>query len=103
MSFSKSFPRTEGKSGYPIWEEVPLSDEEEKNIEQNARQVNIALLKECVEDARKIIYDENMRDYQTDISRMAVALFEKRASHVVFWKEQVCKDKFDSKFKNSSE
>ncbi len=98
MSFSKSFPRTDNKSTYPIWEEISLSSEEENKIEDSARKENITLLKQCIEDARMIVQDENMRDYQTDISRMAIALFEKRSSHVVFWKEQACKDKFDAKF-----
>ena len=30
MSFSKSFPRTTEKSSYPLWEEISLSDDEEK-------------------------------------------------------------------------
>lgn len=99
MTFSKSFPRTESKSNYPIWEEIFLTDSEEKEIDANARRENIALMKQCVEDARQIISDENLRDYQTDLVRMAISLFEKRSSHAVYWKEQVAKDKFDEKFK----
>ena len=38
----------------------------------------------------------------TDENRMriAVALFEKRASHVIFWKESKAKEKFDDLFKH---
>ncbi|MCD4759879.1 hypothetical protein K8R33_03250 [archaeon] len=98
MTFSKSFPRTDGKTNYPIWEEIFLGDAEEKELDEKARRVNVNLMKECIEDARLIIDAENMRDYQTDLTRMAIALFEKRTSHVVYWKEEAAKDKFDSKF-----
>ena len=36
-----------------------------------------------------------MKEYQTDIINMAISLFEKRASHSVYWKESKAKDKFD--------
>ena len=98
MTFSKSFPRTDGKTTYPVWEEISLSDSEEKEVEFIARRETNALMKECIEDARLVMEDMNLRDYQTDLVRMAIALFEKRASHVVYWKEQACKDRFDEKF-----
>jgi len=99
MTFSKSFPKTDKKTNYPSWEEVYLTTQEEREIDEKARAENIQLMKQCIEDARFIIDRQNMRDYQTDITRMAIALFEKRASHVVYWKEQVCKEKFDAEFK----
>ena len=98
MTFSKSFPRTDGKTNFPIWEEIFLEDSEEREVEFKARRETNALMKQCIEDARLIMEDMNLRDYQTDLVRMAVSLFEKRAPHVVYWKEQACKDKFDSKF-----
>ena len=101
--FSKSFPRTDGKTNYPVWEEINLSTSEERDVDEKARFQNIHLMKQCVEDARKIISDENLRDYQTDLVRMAVSLFEKRASHSVYWKEELAKVKFDEKFKSSPE
>ena len=102
MMFSKSFPRTDGKTTYPMWVEISLDNSEEKQVEFVARRETNALMKECIEDARLIMEDMNLRDYQTDLVRMAVSLFEKRASHVVYWKEQKCKDKFDEKFKNEN-
>jgi len=99
MVFSKNFPRTEKNSTYPVWEEIELSSSEEKDIDGLARSENIALMKQCIEDARLIIDSQNMRDYQTDFVRIAISLFEKRSSHVVYWKEQACKEKFDVKFK----
>ena len=101
MSFSKSFPRTTEKSSYPIWEEVSLSDEEEKQIEELSHKENLKLMKQCFDDAKKIISEQKLKDYQCDIVKLAVALFRKNASHSVYWKEAKCKEKFDEKFKNS--
>ena len=56
-------------------------------------------MKECVSDAKKIFSEQKLKDYQTDVIRIAVALFEKRASHTVYWKESKAKDKFDAKNK----
>ncbi len=98
MTFSKSFPRTSDKTAYPSWEEITLNDEEEREVDRRARVENIKLMEECIEDARKIFENSNLRDYQSDIVRVAISLFEKRASHSVYWKERVCKDKFDELF-----
>ena len=32
-----------------------------------------------------------------NVTRLAVVLFEKRSSHVVFWKESKAKEKFENK------
>jgi hypothetical protein len=98
MTFSKSFPRTDGKTTYPVWEEIVLDSEKEKIIGKNARFENIELMKECIEDSRKLFSDSNLKDYQSDLIRLAVSLFEKRASHVAYWKETECKAIFDEKF-----
>ena len=97
MTFNKSFPRTTEGSTYPKWEEVYLDETEEKTAESNARNENINLMKECILDAKKIFSEENLKEYQTDIVNAAIALFEKRASHVVFHKETIAKEKFDKK------
>jgi len=96
MAFSKSFPRTTDKSVYPRWEEVYLSEEEERLIEMQAKDANIALMKESIDEARKIFKDKGLKGFQSDIIRVAISLFEKRASHEVFWKESKAKEKFDS-------
>lgn len=83
---------------YPKWEEIFLSDDEELLIEDNARKENLKLMKECIEDARRIVQEKGLKDYQTDIINIAVTLFEKRASHSVYWKEKRTKEKFDKKF-----
>ncbi len=98
MVFSKTFPRTTEKSSYPIWEEIYLNADEEKKVELNSKKEVIFLMRECIEDARKIISDNNMNDYQSDVVRIAISLFEKRASHTVYKKEEMAKEKFDEKF-----
>jgi len=98
MPFSKSFPKQVKGSSYPQWEEVSLSDAEEKLEEDKARVDNIKLMKECVDDAKSIIKDKDLKDYQTDLVNLSIALFEKRASHAIYWKENKAKEKFDEIF-----
>lgn len=96
MPYSKSFPKNSKKSVYPSWEEVFLTPAEEKIEEFKARTENIELVKECIEDAKKIFAEKNLKPFQTDMIRLAIALFEKRASHSVYYKERRAKEKFDS-------
>ena len=98
MSFSKSFPKTSKTSPYPQWEEITLTDAEEKEQESISRAENIKLFKECIEDAKSIIKEKGLKDYQTDLISIAVSLFEKRASHVIYYKESKAKEKFDGMF-----
>lgn len=98
MGFSKSFPRNVEGSSYPRWEEVSITNEEEKEEEEKARQDNIKLMKQCIDDAKAILLEAEMKDYQTDAVNMAVAMFEKRASHSIYWKENKAKEKFDNAF-----
>ena len=95
MGFSKSFPKTIAGSNYPVWEEVFLSKEEETEQEKKCRLKNIKLMKECISDAEQILKDSKLKDFQSNVIDMAIALFEKRASHSVYWKESKAKDKFD--------
>jgi len=95
MVFSKRFPKQTEGSTYPKWVEVKLTDEEEKEVEHHAKEDHIKLFKECIEDAEKIAIDRNLKAYQTDIITMASSLFDKRASHLVFMKENKAKKKFD--------
>ena len=99
MGFVKSFPKTTDKTIYPKWEEVSLTEAEEKLEEEKARNENIKIIKECIEDAKAIIKEKNLKPYQTDIINLAISLFEKRASHLVYWKEEKAKEKFDEKYK----
>lgn len=99
MAFSKRFPREVKGQSYPVWEELFLTPEEEAFEEQQAREKNIAVMQECMADAKKIAAAKGLKEYQTDIVSMAIALFNKRASHEVYWKESKCKEKFDKKFR----
>ncbi|MFP4656303.1 MAG: hypothetical protein ACLFNK_01870 [Candidatus Woesearchaeota archaeon] len=94
MAFSKSFPKNVEGKNYPEWIDVYLSEREEKFLEEQVRQQNIVLMKQSMNDARAIAESSNLKDGNV-ISRMAVALFEKIASHSVHAKERRCKDKFD--------
>ena len=98
MPFSKSYPKQSKTSTYPQWEEVTLTDEEEKAEEQKSRTENIKLLKECIDDAKSIVIEKGLNESDSDILNVAKALFEKRASHEVYWKENKAKEKFDEMF-----
>ena len=95
MAFSKTFPRNVEGSNYPRWEEVFLAPEEEAGTEQEARKANIQLMKECIDEARGIMNEKGLKQFQNDLINIAIALFEKRASHVIYWKEEKAKEKFD--------
>ena len=98
MGFSKSFPRTVEGSTYPTWEEIKLTEKEEKEEEVRCRKENISLMKECIEDAKEVMKDKSLKDFQSDLIKVAISLFGKRASHAVYWKESKAKDKFDEMF-----
>ncbi len=95
MAFSKSFPRATEKSAYPKWEEVFLDVDEEREQEKIAREESYDLMKECIDDANMIFEEKQLKKFQSDVIRVAVSLFDKRASHAVFYKEAKAKEKFD--------
>lgn len=100
MGFSKNFPREVKGSNYPKWEEVVLTPDEESLEEQKCRKENIAIMQECITDAMKIMDKKELKRFQTDMVNIAISLFEKRASHVVYWKENRAKEKFDLNHKS---
>ena len=96
MGFSKRFPRSIEGSTYPIWDEIALSEKEEKEADKKAREDNLRIMEECLDDARQIIEKKKLNpDYQGNLVRIAVTLFDKRASHTAFYKEEMAKDRFD--------
>ena len=99
MPFSKTFPKTVSGSNYPVWEEITLTKEEEIEAEENCRRENFRILDRCLEEAKALVIKHSMNMEENQIN-IAVALFEKRASHQVFWKENKAKEKFDEKFKH---
>ena len=98
MTFHKTFPRNIEGSSYPRWEEISLTDKEEKEQDLKAKKENIALMKECINDAKAIMGEKQLKDFQTDLISIAITLFEKRASHSVYHKENKAKEKFDKLF-----
>ena len=94
--FSKSFRRQVEGSLHGKWVEVTLTDEEEKEVERVAGAENAKLFAKCLDEARNIISEKNLKSYQSDIISVAIALFEKRARHSVYWKENRCREKLDS-------
>ncbi len=98
MAFSKTFPRTVPGTNFPLWEEVFLTAVEEREVEGQCREENFQLMSECVQEAKTLAIKHGINT-DDNVARMAIALFEKRASHVVFWKESRAKEKFDEKNK----
>jgi hypothetical protein len=96
MTFSKSFPKTYEGSNYPKWIEIFLTEAEENEQEILCRNDNIKLMRECIRDAKELFKENGLKDYQSDVINIAIALFEKRASHAVYYKESKAKEKFDS-------
>ncbi len=75
--------------------DVYLSENEEGAIEAKAREENLRIMAQCIDDAKSILKGKGMKAYETSIINLSIALFEKRASHEVFWKEEMAKEKFD--------
>ena len=98
MPFSKSFPKRSKTSTYPQWEEITLTDDEEKVVEQKSKEENIKLFGECIQDAKSVLIEKSLNESGSDIINVAISLFEKRASHSIYWKENKAKEKFDEMF-----
>ena len=99
MAFSKTFPRTVPGTNYPLWEEVFLTAEEEKRCEEQCCEENFQIMNTCLAEAKTVAIKHGINT-DDNVARIAIALFEKRASHVVFWKESKAKEKFDQMFKH---
>lgn len=95
MAYSKAFPKRSDKSVYPQWEDVILTPEEEELAERACKEANNKLMAECLLDAEKLLIAKGLKGYETSLTQIATALFEKRASHVAYWKEELAKEKFD--------
>ena len=76
-----------------ITKEVKVTDEEEKEIEKECLLYNIKLIKECLKISESIINEEKL-NYRNKL-RIALALYEKQSSHVVYWKDKYCRIKLE--------
>jgi len=99
MSFSKTFPKTIPGSNFPIWEEIVLTEEEEQQVEEQCRRENFRILDQCLDDARAMAIEHRLNTEENQIA-LGIALFEKRASHSIHYKENRAKQKFDMLHKN---
>ncbi len=99
MAFSKRFPRNVPGVSYPIWEEITLTSAEEQDAEQQCRQHNFLLLDEALHKAKALAIKHGINTEET-VAALAVALFEKEASHAVFWKEMKAKEKIKTIYKH---
>ena len=98
MVFSKTFPKTIPGTNYPIWEEVYLTEEEEREVEEQCKRENFLLMDESLSEAKSLAIKKGINEDEIT-SNIAIALFEKKASHVVFMKENKAKEKFDKQNK----
>ncbi|MEK6938014.1 MAG: hypothetical protein AABX04_03130 [Nanoarchaeota archaeon] len=94
MAFSKTFPKNIPGTNFPVWEEVFLTLEEEKQVEEKCKQENVVLMDDCLREAKALAIRHSVND-EANVVGIATSLFDKRASHVVFWKENRAKEKFD--------
>ncbi len=92
MVYTKAFPKRSDKSVYPQWEEVSLTEEEEIIEEKKCREENNRIMAECLSDAKRLLEAQG-KAYESSVATIATALFEKRASHVIYWKEEKARDK----------
>ena len=93
--FTKSFPKD--INGATVWQEINLSTYEEKKVEKDSREDQVSLLLECLRDAKEIMDKAHFEYHQSQRLSIALSLFGKRSSHVVFKKEEKCREKFNSK------
>lgn len=97
MAYSKAFPKRSDTSVYPQWEDVTLTKEEEARAEQACKEANNKIMADCLIEAEKLLIAKGLKGYETSLIHIATALFEKRASHVAYWKEELAKEKFDKR------
>lgn len=95
MAFSKTFPKNIPGTNFPVWEEVFLTPEEEQQVEEKCKQESFILMDECLREAKALAIKNSVND-EANVVGIATALFDKHASHVIFWKENKAKEKFDA-------
>lgn len=95
MAFSKRFPKDVATSPYPQWIEVRLSEEEEQAVEQETRKKHAQQLAQCIVDAKQVAKKSDVHADPAEVVALAKSLFDKQASHVVFYKEAKAKEKLD--------
>ena len=72
--FSKTFPRTIQGSNYPLWEEIYLTEQEERAAEESCRQENFQLMDEALQEAKMLAIKHGINEDQIR-TQLAIALF----------------------------
>ena len=95
MSFTKSFPKERPATA---WQEVVLTPHEEQQVASVAYSEHLQLLERCLLDTLEMVRTCGLSEQGivldfSGLCQLSVALFEKSASHVVFFKERACKEK----------
>lgn len=96
MAFTKSFPVQKTEGSYTSWKEISLDHDEEKHAEEKARDDHIRQFQECLDDAKEILLKTGMKQFDPNIIAVANTLFEKRASHTSYYKEDAARKKFNA-------
>jgi len=102
MSYVKSF------NFMGRWVDTSLTNSEEVKIEEDAQLEHEQIMENCLKDARRIYYYTKMgvrSTLESELSKIddpalymsiAIALFEKRANHTFFYREQAARNKFEA-------
>jgi len=71
MTFSRRFPKDKPGSPYASWEEVYLTAEDERAVEDKQRGANVKLMQECIGDAKIAAAGQKLQHVQADIIAIA--------------------------------
>ena len=85
MPFSKTFPKTTDKSVYPRWIEVFLSEAEEKEQEDLCRKENMILMKECIDDAKKIFSEKKLKSNKKEFNLFSKSNLQQNLQIILFF------------------
>ena len=113
MIYIKSWNKKLNGSNYGEWVDVSITREEEVACEVTANMEHNKLMDICIDDARKILldngtrnapkttktpehYGESLASNTPTVMNIAIALFEKRASHTQFYKERKARENFEN-------
>ena len=92
MAFVKRFS---GNNEKDVWREVSLTDDEELLAEEIAFDENLRLMAECIVCAKNIAKSMELKEYQSDIVSVALALFHNVSKTQIMHKEEMCMEKFE--------
>ena len=79
-----------------IWKDISLSIEEEVEVESSEWNLHDTIMRECLTDATKILRSKEVEVTPMTTINLAVALFDKRASHVQYGREAKAREKFET-------